>query len=442
MVIGSLAVNIVANTSKFASGLTTASERLTNFAKGVTALQAGIAGLIGAGFISWVRSAATEADALGDMAERLGIGAEALQGLQFAAEQMGSSAAGMERSLSFMVKSLGNTASAKAFENIGLSVRELQRLSPDQVFLAVADGIRAIDNPARQSAAAVAIFGRAGMELLPIIRGGREEVVKFQEQLATNGGMIRQSEIDALGQLADKMVELDRAFRAFRISFMAAFGDTFVLAVQGAIDILGKFREQQVLIKIAFLEFLDLMPADLSSDLNAAYAELSELQRGASARPIMRKPPVDRSSSEAAGGIGTGSAMDAMTMFGLQALMAMTIKESMRKRGPVGGGMAPGMGMGMMGMNFAMMANMAMVAAMKGQFGTGGRMEPLEALIGGTREAYVASRENLGPRKADPLEKLAQDAHKQTALQEMMEQHLATLAAGGGAQVIGGMIGN
>jgi hypothetical protein len=425
MTIGSLAVNIVANTSKFASGLKSAQGSLGKFVKGITGMQAAIGGLLAGGFVSMIKNTADQADALGDLSTKLGIGAEALQGFQHAAEQMGSSSDAMARSLGFMQKTLGGALGgeagpAKAFQQLGLSIEQLRSMTPDQVFLSLVDAIRAIPNEAQQAAAAVDVFGRAGMDMLPIIRGGSAEIQKFQQQLAQNGGLIRQQDIDALGPLADKMQELGRVADALKIQFAATFGDTFKFFIDSAIWMLHQFRKAQSWIEIGMLKILGVF-IDTTSELAAARKELEAMSNA----PVMAPPPAAARRNSPFGGNPFGMAqMMGLPLMNMMSQAAANAKPTGFSGSGALAGMGPFAGLAMGGMNMAMMANMAAMQSQPGQ-----RMGPLSALTGGTREAYIASRENMRPRQNDPLNKIKMNSDKQTVFQQKMVEMMAAAAS-------------
>jgi hypothetical protein len=70
----------------------------------------------------------------------------------------------------------GSEQAAKAFEGIGLNIAALQAQSPAERFSAISEAIAKLPSEAQRAAAAVAIFGRSGAELLPVFNEGGEAV--------------------------------------------------------------------------------------------------------------------------------------------------------------------------------------------------------------------------------------------------------------------------
>lgn len=103
------------------------------------------------------------------------IGAEVgdLQRLQFGlGESTGVGPAEVEKSLSGLGRRIAETAmgtgeAAKAFEMLGLSVADLQKMDPTQQFKAVGEAIQGVDNKTQQLYIANKLFEEQGAKLLP-----------------------------------------------------------------------------------------------------------------------------------------------------------------------------------------------------------------------------------------------------------------------------------
>lgn len=116
-------------------------------------------------------------DKTSKLAARLGVTYGQLAGLQYAGDLAGVSmeqiGAAMTKADVAMVRAAGGSKAAQAaFATLGLSVADLQAMSPAERFQAITDAIASLPTTAQRSAAAVALFGRAGAELLPLFSGG------------------------------------------------------------------------------------------------------------------------------------------------------------------------------------------------------------------------------------------------------------------------------
>src|SRR2546426_591780 len=60
--------------------------------------------------------------------------------------------------------------------------KELVNTAPEEALKGIADGLSKMENPAQRAAAAVAIFGKAGQGMLPMLLGGAEALSAAQRE--------------------------------------------------------------------------------------------------------------------------------------------------------------------------------------------------------------------------------------------------------------------
>jgi len=131
--------------------------------------------------VSFAASEAEVIDSTGKMAERLGMTYGEFAGLAHAAALADVSTesvakAATKADIAFVKAANGSRTAQAAFAGIGLSVDELQGKSPAERFQMIAQAIAALPTEAERAAAATALFGRAGAELLPMFNGGAEAI--------------------------------------------------------------------------------------------------------------------------------------------------------------------------------------------------------------------------------------------------------------------------
>jgi len=136
----------------------------------------------GASVIAATRSFANYADQIGDISQRTGLSTEAISELGYAAKLSGSSVEDLEKGFRTLQKGIGSGAANKALESLGLDPKQLARMSPDDQFMAVADAVGSIQDPAQKTAMAMALFGKAGTNLIPMLSGGRKEIEAMREE--------------------------------------------------------------------------------------------------------------------------------------------------------------------------------------------------------------------------------------------------------------------
>lgn len=215
---GTVEISFAAETAKFTAELKQVNARLKGMESGFKSL-ARIAtsalGVLSAGALTaFVKSASQAADELGKTADKLGVSTAALKSFQIAAGEAGVGLAQANKLLTESQKRLGEAAAgtgeaAKFIKLLGLNVKELQDLSPDQLFRVYADSINGLSTRSEQLAAANALMGRSAQEAFSLIQAGApaiDDAAAFVERfgLALDRVSVKQIEQanDALGRVA------------------------------------------------------------------------------------------------------------------------------------------------------------------------------------------------------------------------------------------------
>lgn len=199
-----------------ASAVTAGLQSIGTAALRIGTLIAGAAGLgaLGAAALNTARLGGE----LSDLAARTGISARALVVLRQAftdagvgADAVGSSVNKMQRTI--VEAATAGGAASDALNDIGLSARDLVGLAPEDQFQRVAAAISAIQDPAQRSAAAMAIFGKSGGELLPLFADGgaienAERVLGKMPEVLGRNVPILDSISDAFDRLPNKATQL------------------------------------------------------------------------------------------------------------------------------------------------------------------------------------------------------------------------------------------
>jgi len=175
-----LVVNLAGNNSKLKSTIAESKGGLKGFAAsaagflnpvtaGLTAL-AGGAIAAGAALYGLQGNISTLAG-VADKAIQTGLNGAFIQRLGYAADQSGVSVETLTGGIKKLTIAIGK-GDSKPFESIGLSLAELQRMSPEDQFRKVAEKIGEIPTAAGRAAAAVKIFGKSGIEMTGLFADG------------------------------------------------------------------------------------------------------------------------------------------------------------------------------------------------------------------------------------------------------------------------------
>ena len=140
----------------------------------------------GRSLIGFGQSTAEGIDVLSKLSRRLGMTYGEMAGLKLASDLSGVAletlAMGATKlDVAFVAASAGGKEAGAAiakFTSLGLSMKELEQMSPDERFAAIADAIARLPTAAERSAAAIRLFGKSGAELLPLFEEGAGAIKK------------------------------------------------------------------------------------------------------------------------------------------------------------------------------------------------------------------------------------------------------------------------
>lgn len=167
-------------------------------------------------FTQFTSGASSAIDQSNKLSRALGISYEELTQLQLAADLAGANSEQLANAftraqVTITKAARGGVEATRALRSLGLSVNELSSLSASQQFERIATAVAGIQNPAQRAAAAVAIFGRSGAQLLPVFQELSSNLQRaegffggFQRRLSANDA----SQIEAVN---DAFTEVSRA---------------------------------------------------------------------------------------------------------------------------------------------------------------------------------------------------------------------------------------
>lgn len=203
---------------------------------GTAAAGAGVA--VGAAVVAMMRmgvAAANVGDELGGAALRIGVGAEELQKLRFAAGevdvQVGELDAGLQglnRALGAFKTGVGDTRVKKAFEELGITRESLADVRDAADFLPIlADRIAQVQGQAARVKLAAALGAEA---LLPVLEQGSEGLRRFGEAAEAAGMLLSDGLIKELGELHRRMEIADARLKVASTTLGAEFAPSVAKA--------------------------------------------------------------------------------------------------------------------------------------------------------------------------------------------------------------------
>lgn len=180
MAAGSIVIDLLMKTGSFETDTGRAEKRLKKFEKEVsdtaTRLATGVGAIAAAigGSIALVDQFAQSIGQYQDISEKIGDTASAVASLQLAADTSGTSidtvaSASVKLTAALSKVDEESDSVAKALAAINIPLDEFRKLAPVDQLQRVSQELAAFENGAGKTAVAVALFGRAGAELLPFL---------------------------------------------------------------------------------------------------------------------------------------------------------------------------------------------------------------------------------------------------------------------------------
>lgn len=183
-----------------------------------------------------IRSTGQWAGQIDDLSKKMGISVEAVQRLDFAAKQNGSTIDAVGSALAQMSKRLveGDKSAVEALKKLNFSIDQLRAMAPDQAFAALASAIAQVPNPMERSALAMQLFGRSGADLLPVM-GNLE--ADMSRAVVASEAMVKAG--DRVGDAWDKLVGIGKVLLATIILPLEP-------ALTAAAEATGSFAQQML----------------------------------------------------------------------------------------------------------------------------------------------------------------------------------------------------
>ena len=166
--------------------------------------------------------------ALDDMAARTGVSVEALSQLEYAAQQtstsMQSLQSGMVKMGAFLAQVEQGSADAnRTLSQLGLTAAQFQNMPADSQLKLFADAIARVPPGAQQSVAAMKVFGKGAVDLLPMLNAGSAGIAAMMLEADKLGITMTSQSAAAAAQFGDSLDKLKATFNALVVQVGSQF---------------------------------------------------------------------------------------------------------------------------------------------------------------------------------------------------------------------------
>lgn len=162
-----------------------------------------------------IQNAIQGADDLGKMAQKVGVAVETLSALSYAAELADVSVGELQIGLKTLSQQVSDTARGAGdglltFQSLGIEFRRSDGTlkAADELLMEIADRFAAMPDGIRKTDAAVQLFGRSGVEMIPMLNGGSESLRELTQEASRTGVVISGGTAAAAEQFNDSLTRL------------------------------------------------------------------------------------------------------------------------------------------------------------------------------------------------------------------------------------------
>lgn len=213
MAVPQMEVKVSADTKELERALSNAEKAVAGFVAGVGAITAAISVA--------VKSVVDLADEMTKAAQRTGIAMEELQKLSHVADLSGVSAGQLQTAVSRLTRGMsdlargGTSEAARGLKAIGVEIKNADGSlrSASDVIGDIAQKFSGFKDGAEKTALAMAIFGRAGAQMIPMLNGGRAAIEDARKELEQFGAVASERLGKDSERLNDNMTRLGTFFR-------------------------------------------------------------------------------------------------------------------------------------------------------------------------------------------------------------------------------------
>lgn len=216
------------------------------------------------GVTSFALSVGEELDALNDVANRTGVGVEALQAYARAAADTGIGVESFAKQIQKLTINIGaatlDEKAQKKFEALGIVFEELKASTPEKQFEQVVDAISRIADPAERAATAVKFFGKGGIELGELFTLGPGALTTMREEAIALGQVVDADAVKAIDNMNDSFAAVYATVKGLTGAILGELAGPISQIAQELLGVIRQAGPQQIAQQVAqgLLDFIKL----------------------------------------------------------------------------------------------------------------------------------------------------------------------------------------
>ena len=220
--------------------------------KGATSIVAAGAVAVTGALTTGAASVASYGDNIDKMSQKMGLSAQSYQEWDAVMQHSGTSMEAMKSSM----KTLANAAqtNSAAFDALGISQKDLQNMSQEQLFEATITALQNVENETERTYLAGKTLGKGATELGALLNTSAEDTQAMRDRVHELGGVMSDEAVKAAAQFQDNLQDMQTAIsglgRGMISELLPSMNDiiagftSLILGEEGATEALTKGFEE------------------------------------------------------------------------------------------------------------------------------------------------------------------------------------------------------
>ena len=215
--------------------------------KSATGIMAAGTAAVSTALVKGASDVASYGDNIDKMSQKMGLSAQSYQEWDAVMQHSGTSMEAMKSSM----KTLANAAqtNSSAFEQLGISQKDLANMSQEQLFEATISALQNVENETERTYLAGKTLGRGATELGALLNTSAEDTQAMRDRVRELGGVMSDDAVKAAAQFQDNMQDLQTAIsgvgRNLISQLLPSFNDilagftSLIAGEEGAVDMIS-----------------------------------------------------------------------------------------------------------------------------------------------------------------------------------------------------------
>lgn len=235
----------------FRRSLTNVSDQVAGAAKKLALPFTLAAGAVGFSLSQMMSKFLSVGDGIDKASIRIGVSAERLQSLRYAANLSGASADTLDKSMAKLNENMAKAAAGKneelasLFKKLGISLKDANgnlRNAAD-VMPQFADAIQRNTDAGLRARMMIAAFGEEGQKLVPMLEGGSGALQEMEDRAKRLGLVMSGDDVKAAAALGDRFSELGMVFDSFGNTLSAKIAPVLTPIIDDLVEFIAKNKE-------------------------------------------------------------------------------------------------------------------------------------------------------------------------------------------------------